>query len=192
MINPGYLLIARGLLASCCLLPLSSCRTDMQTIQQLASEENLPNESAKEAEILYSDSGKVKMKMLARRLNRYSSSENPYMELPEGVHIYFYDDSLNVNSELKADYAIRYERNGKMEAKRSVEVVNIKGEKLNTEHLIWEEEKELIYTEAFVKITTADEVIYGDGLESNQDFTKYKIKNIKGTITLKEEETGEQ
>jgi len=39
-----------------------------------------------------------------------------------------------------------------------------------------------------VKITTADEVIYGDGLESNQDFTKYKIKNIKGTIHLKEED----
>jgi hypothetical protein len=35
-----------------------------------------------------------------------------------------------------------------------------------------------------VKITTAKEVITGNGLEANQDFTKYEIKNIIATIRL--------
>ncbi|MFH1004141.1 MAG: LPS export ABC transporter periplasmic protein LptC [Bacteroidota bacterium] len=165
-----------------------SCQTDIQTINLITSQKNLPSESMKESEIIYSDSGKVKMKLTAPLLDRYQK-ENPYIEMPEGVHLFFYDDSMNINSELKANYGIRYEKEGTMEAKRNVEVVNVKGEKLNTEHLIWNEVKHIIYTEAFVKITTANEVIYGDGLESNQDFTKYKIKNIKGTFNLKEKES---
>ena len=43
-----------------------------------------------------------------------------------------------------------------------------------------------IYTDAFVKITTADQVIMGNGLESDDTFTEYEIKDITGTIMLDE------
>ncbi|MEK6616728.1 MAG: LPS export ABC transporter periplasmic protein LptC [Bacteroidota bacterium] len=167
-----------------------SCQTDIQTINLITSGKNLPSESMKDAEIMYSDSGKVKMKLTGAQLDRYVDKE--YIEFPKGMKILFYDDSMKVSSQLKADYGIRYEKEGKMEAKRNVEVVNVKGAKLNTEHLIWNGAKDSIYTKAFVKITTGDEVMYGDGLESNQDFTKYRIKNIKGMFNLKDEAGGSQ
>jgi hypothetical protein len=50
--------------------------------------------------------------------------------------------------------------------------------------LFWDEKKELIYTNKFVKITTENEVIWGEGLEANQEFTDWKIKNVKGTIYI--------
>ncbi|MBI3502418.1 MAG: LPS export ABC transporter periplasmic protein LptC [Bacteroidetes bacterium] len=165
---------------------LLSCRTDIQTINQVTIDKNAPLETMKDVEIMYSDSGKVKMKLSGPQLDRFNK-EKPYVEFPKGVNVLFYDDSMKVNSKLKADYGIRWEKEEKMEVKRNVEVVNIKDEKLNTEDLIWEEGKDKIYTDAFVKITTKDEVMYGDGLESNRDFTKYKIKNIKGTISLQDE-----
>ena len=62
------------------------------------------------------------------------------------------------------------------------------GEKLETEKLVWDEANKTIYTDAFVKITTADQVIMGKGLKSNQDFTKYQINEITGTINLKNNE----
>lgn len=62
-----------------------------------------------------------------------------------------------------------------------------KGEKLNTEHLIWNEDSAKIYTDEFVKITTTDEIIMGEGMEANQDFSKWKIYKIRGTINVKEE-----
>ena len=65
-----------------------------------------------------------------------------------------------------------------------IKVKNVNGDLLETEHLIWNEKKEIVYTEEFVKITTKNEVIYGKGLVSNQDFTKYTIKKISGTIML--------
>ena len=33
-----------------------------------------------------------------------------------------------------------------------------------------------------------DEIIYGNGFEANQDFTNNKIKNITGTVNVKENE----
>lgn len=165
---------------------LFGCKTDIQTINQVTIDKNAPSETMKDVELMYSDSGKVRMKLSGPQLDRFNV-EKPYVEFPKGVNVLFYDDSLKVDSKLKADYGIRWEKEGKMEVKRNVEVVNIKNEKLNTEDLIWEEGKDKIYTDAFVKITTKDEVMYGDGLESNRDFTKYKIKNIKGTIALQDE-----
>ena len=71
-----------------------------------------------------------------------------------------------------------------MEVMDDVVVINRNGEKLNTEHLIWDADSKKIYTDEFVKITTKEEIIFGDGLEANEDFTKYKILNIKGTVTV--------
>jgi hypothetical protein len=73
-----------------------------------------------------------------------------------------------------------------MEARNDVVLINKLGEKLNTEHLIWNPKKEIIYSEEFVKITTAVEIIWGEGFESNQSFTNFKIKQIKGTILVED------
>jgi hypothetical protein len=75
-----------------------------------------------------------------------------------------------------------------MEAKKDVVVVNEKGEKLMTEYLVWDEKTGKIFSNEFVKIITADEIIMGNGFESNQDFSRYKIFDIKGTIKLKKDE----
>jgi LPS export ABC transporter protein LptC len=104
------------------------------------------------------------------------------------VLVKFFDKKGNEETSLKGNYAVRYETSQRMEIKYNVEVVNIKGEKLNTELLIWDEQKKKITSNAFVKITTAKEVITGNGLEANQDFTRYEIKNIIATIRIDENE----
>jgi hypothetical protein len=55
------------------------------------------------------------------------------------------------------------------------------------EHLIWDRAENKIYSNEFVKITTDDEIIMGEGFESNEQFTKYRILKPKGTITKEDE-----
>ena len=183
------ILLRINILSAACYLVLStflvSCENDIDEVNNVTARNNYPVESGKDMEVIYSDSGHIKVKLNAPVMMRYAG-ENPYMEMPQGVKVLFYDDSMNVNSHLSANYAISREKEEIMEAKNNVVVVNEKGEKLNTEHLIWDKKQSLIHTKEFVKITTAEEIIYGNGLESNQSFTKYKIKDIKGTINLKE------
>ena len=169
-------------------LALVGCVNDMEEVKAIVEDEKLlPVEVADSIQIIYTDSAILKVILEAGHLERYLG-ENPYLEMTEGVHVRFYNSLGRVESELRSNYAVSYENTDVMEAREDVVVVNKEGETLNTEHLVWEEKTEKIHTEEFVKITTEDEVIFGHGFESNQDFTKYRIKKIKGTINLKEEE----
>jgi LPS export ABC transporter protein LptC len=134
-----------------------------------------------------SDSARVKIILKAPVFDVYNIPENMYVELKEGVEVNFYNDSMKVYSKVTANYAIRWPDKGLTEAIGNVIVINEKGEQLDTEHLTWDEKKQLIYTDEFVKISTEDEIIYGTGLEANQEFSHYKITNIKGTINVKDE-----
>jgi len=65
---------------------------------------------------------------------------------------------------------------------------NEAGEKLETELLFWDQRKDLIYTDRFVKITTEDQIIQGYGLESDPRLTRRKIKNLSATIYINDED----
>jgi LPS export ABC transporter protein LptC len=116
-------------------------------------------------------------------LNRFVS-ENSYLEFTDGVRVQFFNAKGKKESNLVADYAKLHEESNLMIAKNNVSVRNVDGDVLESEELIWDQEKKEIYSEEFVKITTEHEVIYGNGFVSNQNFTKYMIKNIKGTILV--------
>jgi LPS export ABC transporter protein LptC len=169
------------------LVVLQSCEPDIEKIKLITDKEIQPSESSTGLEILYSDSARVTVKIVTGVMNRYDTGKAVTV-LPLGLHVEFYDDSLNIISTLDAKYAILYDSEQLMEARDSVVVVNVKGEKLETEKLIWNEKTGLIHSDEFVTITTADKVIYGDGFEANQDFTSYKIFKIKGTITIQKDE----
>ena len=167
-------------------LTMVSCENDIEKVKIITSKKAMPLEKGKGVEILYSDSAKIKARLLAKELNRFAEKQ-PYIEMPKGIKMYFYDGNQKVNSTLTAEYAkvLQFPDNNIMEAKRKVVVVNEKNETLNTEHLVWNQKEETIVSDAYVTITTKDEIIMGEGLESNQSFTKYKIKKMKGTINLK-------
>lgn len=169
---------------------LSACVNDLEEVNAVVENEVLPLSVADDIEIIYTDSAQLKVILEAKHLKRFAG-EDPYIEMTGGVYVRFFNNLGSVESELKSNYAISYEKSDIMEAKENVIVINKKGETLNTEHLIWEKKTEKIRTEEFVKITTEDEVIFGHGLESNQDFTKYRIKKIKGTINLQDAKNAE-
>jgi len=91
---------------------------------------------------------------------------------------------MNVTTKLTSNYAIDSTYANKMQARENVIVINEKGEQLNTEELLWNKNTEQITSDVFVKITTADQIIMGTGLISNQDFTEYRILKPTGIINI--------
>lgn len=164
-----------------------ACENELEKVNLITQQELLPAEISRDIEITYSDSAKVKMRMKAPLLERYLG-EKPYTEFNEGLEVFFYNSVGEEDSKLKANYAINYTDEKKLVAKGNVILVNRSGDQLNGEHLIWYEKTKRITSNEFVKITTEDEIIYGDGLDANEDFSQYKIKNIKGIINIKEDD----
>lgn len=162
-----------------------SCENNVEELTDFESMEELPAQQGKNVDILYSKNGEIEFKLEAPVLNRYEG-EKPYNEMPSGVAIEVYDSLGNTSTSLTADYAIDKDYEQLMIAKGDVVVINAEGEKLNTEKLVWNQKTNKITSDVFVKITTGDQIIMGDGLESNQDFSRYKIKKIRGIINIDE------
>src|SRR6266516_3762639 len=93
----------------CVLIFFSSCENDLEKIKQVSRVNDTPIERAENIDVLYSDSGFVKMKLTAPVLERYEDSKDPYILFPKGMKTFFYDRMLKITSRLSADYGIRYE-----------------------------------------------------------------------------------
>ena len=170
-------------LATCCLL--FSCAPDLEKIKEISSTTDTISEKGKDVEIHYSEEGKLKATVIAKELITYQAEE-PYMEFSKGVKLNFFNEVLDTTSKLSAKYGLYYTKKQEMMVRDNVEIINIKGEKLDTEELIWKRKEEKIYSDKFVRITTPEEIIYGTGFEAKQDFSDYIIKNISGTVQVKD------
>lgn len=136
------------------------------------------------AETFYSDSAVVRIKMDAPKQLEF---ENNDREFQEGIYIEFYDTDGTLSSNLKANYCYYYAKEDKWRALGNVIVRNVENnEQLNTEELYWVPEEEMVYTNKFVRIEAEGLIQMGEGLEAKQDFSWYKILNMRGTIDLNE------
>ncbi|MBK8923515.1 MAG: LPS export ABC transporter periplasmic protein LptC [Saprospirales bacterium] len=172
-----YFVLTAGFLAS-----LIACDAAHQSDEQLYSPEDTQIEVGRDVEILYSDSAIVRVRVTAPTLHNFVDRENPRQEFPDGIKVEFLTPQLRVRSTLTAKFAIRQQEKGLVIARDSVVLTTVEQEQLETEELIWNEKSEMVSTEKFVKVTKPGEVIYGFGLEANQDFSFWKITVPKGTI----------
>jgi len=133
----------------------------------------------------YSDSAVVKMKMEAPHQLEYGNGDR---EFPEGLHLEFFDINGNRTSTLRANYCYYTSKEDLYKATGNVVVINTQnGDRLDTEELFWNQKKETVFTDKFVKIEQNGELQMGDGLEAKQDFSYWKLINYKGTIDLKDQ-----
>jgi len=163
---------------------LMSCKNDIEVISSLTNIDNLPSQTIVNLETIYTDSARIQLIVKSKLVETYNQEEDPYLEFPKGLEVFFYDKNEIVESQLSAKYAIYHKADQLWEAKDSVVVINANGEILNTEQLFWDENEKLIYTSKFVSITTTNEIIYGEGMEANENFTNWKIMKPRGTFYL--------
>ncbi len=168
------------------------CENNIEQIKAFYSIENLPVLEATNFETLLTDSGQVRYFLKAPKLLQFQDEGRDYTEFPEGMELIQYDEHRHIILSITADYAKQFVADDKWEAKNNVVATNAQGDTLKTEHLIWEEKKEIIYTEEFVKIISADKIITGIGLTSDISLKNWKVKNPKGTIYVNVDNEGQQ
>jgi LPS export ABC transporter protein LptC len=173
------------------LLLAASCRNKMEDIQALVGKSVMQEDRAYDVTILYSEDGQVKARLFSREFIRNETSNPPFTDMQRGLKVEFFNDTLEVESTLTAKYARYYEQQGNVLIRDSVVVVNKKGDRLETEELIWNQNVQKFYTEKPVAITTATQTMWGDGLEANQDFSWYQIKSLRGTMLVEKDQVPE-
>ena len=174
------------------ILLFHSCHNDIETIKALSDDLNLPNQSGKNFEVQYTDSGKLLVIFKAPLVERYikKGDKGSYYEFNKGIEILFFDKNEMLESIVTARHGLYYEDKNLGVASDSVVGTNIRtDEQLNTEELFWDRENRTIYSHVFTKITNEDGVFYGEkGFESDQDFDNYKLIGSSGTVRVRDEE----
>lgn len=182
-------LLGALLCAGLCWMP--SCKNDPEKIRALTGMHNMQEDVAHGVTFLYSQDGKVSMRIFAKEFVRNANGKRPYVDMNNGLRMEFFDDSGRISDVLTADSSRYYEIQQDFIVWDSVQIVSRKGERLNTDELIWNEQAQKFFTEKPVTITTATEVLYGDGMEANRDFTWYRILRPKGSVQVDKGEVPE-
>lgn len=169
-------------------LVFSACRNDPKDIGMLTGKNISHEDKATDITGIYSKNGIVKARLFAHEYIKNDAAQPPYTDLNTRIRVEFYSDSGALNNILTADSCRVYDATGNVLMWGKVKIVTTKGEELNTEELIWNSGIEKVFTEKPVKITTGSEVLYGNGLEANQDFTWYQITNPRGSVSVQKGE----
>jgi LPS export ABC transporter protein LptC len=132
---------------------------------------------------IYSDSAQMKLKLSAPVEQQLQNGDIVY---PKGMYITFFEEGVPTTI-ITAKYGKYDKVKDQYFARNDVVVKNVvKNEQLNTEELFWQRQQQSIYTDKFVRITSAEEVVTGVGLTANQDFSDYTLKQFSGSFLLKQ------
>lgn len=157
----------------CILSITSSCREDVDV--SLLEEYEGPMNMSINFHLIQSDSAIVRSDIKAPKQLEFA---NGNMEFPEGIEIQIFEKDGQLSTTLTADRGYLFKRENIFKGEGNVKVINlIKDQKLNSEELFWEPNKKKIYTEKFVTVQDGEGLWQGSGLEADETFTDYNLKN---------------
>lgn len=162
---------------------LSSCEKKVEVIN-LPVMQNRPTLTAENFETIYTDSGKIKLILRSPLLERYDEDESPRSEFPKGINVLIYEGRAVPKANIASKTAKYTEKDKLWELRDSVVVIDDKGSVLQTELLYWNENKEIVYSDRYVKITDKDQISMGTGYEYNLRTGDYMIKDHSATIYI--------
>jgi LPS export ABC transporter protein LptC len=132
---------------------------------------------------------RVKGRLTAPYMRRIQRTDSPYTEFPRTLHVDFYRDSVTMNqkpvieSKLDALYGKYFSVQNKVYLRDSVVVRNIlKGDTVHCQDLWWDKSTEKFSTDKPVRIYTKDKVLFGTGMDADQNFRYYNIRKLTGIV----------
>lgn len=155
---------------------LSACHADTSQIADLHLPEDTATVAVFNSELVYTEQGRMKIKVYAPVTHRYQYADEPYTQFDEGIELITYNDAQQVESKITAKYAQYIDKQEVWLARHNVVAQNYKGEVLYTEELYWDQKKRIIYTDVNVHIKTANGHVFGRGLISDDAFDNWEVK----------------
>ena len=166
--------IAVACLSSCFFM--TSCENDVDAVKALGARVS-GIDVGKDVAIYISNDGKLGAKLTAPLMNRYLVDSSKMIEFPLSIHVDFYNDSNQIESQLSAKYAKYKEAENIVFLKEDVIIFNTLGDTLWCKEMYWDQNTGKFYTEKDVVVKQHNPLakIYGKGLEANQNLTDIRI-----------------
>jgi len=137
---------------------------------------------------LISDSGITRYRINAERWQVYDRAVPSYWEFVDGVYLEKFNEQLQVEASIQADYAKYMDQQGLWELRGHVHAMNEQGEEFDTPQLFWDQNLESVYSDSTITIHRATSTLVGIGFKSNQTMTEYTILQPTGFFPIEDNE----
>ena len=161
-----------------------SCNNNLKKVQGIDVSDNEPIGVAENINLKYTDSGKVQAILKSPKMFDYSNRKFPYNEFTEGVNLELFEDGKK--SVVISDYAIIYDKTNIIDLQGNVKITTHSNDTLYAEQLYYDQLKEWLFTNKPVTFRTGQDLINGNGFDSNSKFTNAEVLEITGLITVDE------
>ena len=167
------------------LLMLISCKNNFKEVQNIGIVDSGPLTIAEHINTKYTDSGRLKMNLKSAKMLDFSNREFAFFEFPDGVNLDFFDDDNNKNN-VVADFALVYTETDLIDLRGNVVLTTHNNDTLFAEQLYYDQKTEWLFTNQPVRFRTKNEIINGNGFDSNRNFTNAEVLETTGIIYIDE------
>ena len=173
-INKVFLVIMLNFFI-CCSTPLLIENNEEEIVER-------PDHESWDVQITITNSGKKRTYIRADHLKQFD--DKSFISLENNVKIDFYDANEEHISSLYSDKADINERTDYLRAIDNIIVESDSGITLFTDTLSWDNDRELVFTNDSVMITTeTNDTLYGIGFESDVNMERWKILRPRGVTS---------
>ena len=135
---------------------------------------------------IISDSGHIRYRINADEWLVYGKRRPPYWAFEKGLYLEQFDTLMNVESTIKCDTALYFNEMKLWKLIGNVNMKNPNNQRFYTDLLYWDQNEELIYSDAYIRVEQEDQITEGVGFSSNQDLSVWQIRNTKGIYTVEQ------
>lgn len=159
---------------------LISCRESVD-LEELKVYDG-PINSATNIFLVHSDSAIVRSEITAAKNLQFLNGNE---EFPEGIEIKFFTIDGQLETTMRADRGYYLKNENLYRGEGNVQIKNLlKDQSLQTEEIFWNQAEKKIYTEKFVTIQDKQTLFNGTGMEADDSFSVYSLKEVRDSRTL--------
>ncbi len=153
----------------------------------ITNRDSVPVMVTRDVSTYISDSGVVRYKIITDEWRVYDRLDPSMWAFEQGIYLEKFNNDLSVEAVIIADTAYYYDKQELWELRGDVHIENEQDEEFDTQLLFWNQKTKRVYSDLYIRIRQQKRIITGIGFTSNQDFTRYTIKNTQGIFPIKEE-----
>lgn len=161
------------------------CKEDGKVdISSRLDPKSMPTMMTRNVETLISDSGRVQYKIVSPVWYVYDEKQPPYWYFPEGLYLVKYDKDLKQISSVACDSARYYKLDRLWHLMGNVEMRNAPKDLFLSQRLYWNQRSHTIYSDTFMHVETATQMLEGIGFVSDENLRSYRVLKPKGVFPV--------
>ncbi|MCX7652941.1 MAG: LPS export ABC transporter periplasmic protein LptC [Bacteroidia bacterium] len=163
-----------------------ACRSPQKNIQRspewIAQRQAISPYEARGYTLEWMDSTGERIYVSAKQVMRVKSGDTAHWVLRGDVYALHMNGRKETLETLHSELARAYPEQEVYVAERNVVLHTSDPLRLETDYLRWEQGKNLMRAEGWVRLETPKEVLRGEGLEYNVKERTYRLRRMRGTI----------